>query len=180
MKNKREIVDELTIVVEGRKDMELIRVLLPQDILDRTKFFICGGSASILSTARSVLLKDEWRKVLILMDLDARDIKIEEVQYYLGKSASLERFKVLLFRPSIEVLFLAKKEIWEEIRGIKISEEEFKKLKENPLKAIREMSLDENQTSIWEKISESAKKALLRTKELKEIMSFARIVEGSF
>ena len=114
------------------------------------------------------------------MDLDARDIKIEEVQYYLGKSASLERFKVLLFRPSIEVLFLAKKEIWEEIRGIKISEEEFKKLKENPLKAIREMSLDENQTSIWEKVSESTKKALLRTKELKEIMSFARIVEGSF
>ena len=99
----------LSVVVEGRRDAELLRSLLSKDDLDGLRFFAAQGRISLSSVARNILIH-EGCPVLVIMDADTLNAEVAEENRRLVKAVishiSAEvPIDVFSFVPEIEVVF---------------------------------------------------------------------------
>jgi hypothetical protein len=96
------------IVCEGTFDVELLKYILPQDLLNDVEIVAAGGLSAIKSLSRSLLVR---RQVPVAIVADADSIVPELVQERhnsieeLVRSVSIDTpVKVILAVPSIEII----------------------------------------------------------------------------
>ena len=105
----------LSIVVEGRDDAELLRNVLPTDELTAVRFFAAGGRISLSTVARNILVH-EGTPVLLVMDADTLNPdSAEEARQYtkamISHVANQVPADVFSFMPEIEVIFFEAPEV---------------------------------------------------------------------
>lgn len=117
----------LTIVVEGKTDAQLVRALLGKELAERLRFFASQGRASLATVGRNLLVH-EGTPVLIVMDADTRNPHLAQERQALTRMALCgvapeELCKVFAFIPEIEVVFFEAPQALEQVLGTKLSEE---------------------------------------------------------
>lgn len=91
----------VTIVVEGQRDAQVLRGLLDDSQLKRTRFFAAQGNLSVGSLARNILVH-EGSSVVVVVDADGAPGKVESEQSSaLGSVAPIERYSIVVFEPSL-------------------------------------------------------------------------------
>ncbi len=116
------------IFAEGPTDAELLRRIVPQDILQDSEIVMAGGSSGIPSLARSILVRRKT-PVAVLMDSDSVNPELIE-----ERQRSMEEFiraadasvpvKVVSAIPEIEAWFMVSPELIERLVGQPVSIDE--------------------------------------------------------
>ena len=127
------------IITEGALDAELIKKILPGEVLDKVKVIFSGGFSSVLSKARSMLIQKPNSQIFIILDADTtNEFEVQEknefIEDYMKIVARGNRFKLFLQVPEIESVFFEKKDLIERIIGKKLTDLEFEFAKEKPKK----------------------------------------------
>ncbi len=95
--------EPVTIVVEGRRDVDVLRSLLSESQLKAFRFFAAQGKLSVISLARNILAH-EATSVVVVVDSDG--VNAAKVQSdHIGALESVappERYSVFAFDPSLD------------------------------------------------------------------------------
>jgi 5S rRNA maturation endonuclease (ribonuclease M5) len=172
------------IITEGKQDAEILKKVLPVEILDKIK--ILSGGNSALSLARTVLVTKQVPTVL-LVDADSNnENKIIEKQNDLTDSLNSvsigTEFKVYLMTPEIEVLFLENPSFLEDIssENRKFTPFEIELAKSNPKKFLREIvsQTDSNNLfqNLFSKLDAETVEAMKNHKTIKDLTEFLTVV----
>lgn len=99
----------LSVVVEGRRDADLLRSLLSKEDLDGVRFFAAQGRISLSSVARNILVH-EGCPVMVVMDADTLNRETAEenrrmVRAMIRHISAEVPIDVFSFVPEIDVVF---------------------------------------------------------------------------
>jgi hypothetical protein len=101
-----------------------------------------GGEAGPISSARSDLV-DGLRVALVLNTgtLDFRKIRsrMARLEYMLGMAAWRDRWKIVLMRPEVEILFFQNAEVLRQLTGRTATPEEMERAQAHPKEVLAEM-----------------------------------------
>ncbi len=97
------------VVTEGQSDADILKMILPPDIVKASTFVVGSGRYSAQSIAGSILATRR-RPVALVIDADeGNDRAVQERQDFLksllGQAAADVAFEVFIFRPEIEIIF---------------------------------------------------------------------------
>lgn len=100
---------KLMIVVEGKDDVAVLRALLPTDIVSASDMFLAGGRSTLVSFARTLLVKHR-RPLAVLMDTETLDPSaiaeiVTTANHLLGAVAGGTPFRVIYCIPELEAVF---------------------------------------------------------------------------
>ena len=98
-----------TILLEGRSDLTIVRALLPPDLLDACELRATEGRSTLVSVARTHIIKHH-APIALLLDTDTLDPTViaETVQttrYLLASIAGDTPFDIIYCVPHIEAIF---------------------------------------------------------------------------
>jgi hypothetical protein len=98
------------VITEGIFDAEMLKKLLPEDVVHNTEFVVASGRYSAQSLART-LLADRQTPVALVLDADTTDEKkIQEqkdfLEELLRQASSGTKFEVFLVKPEMEILLV--------------------------------------------------------------------------
>src|SRR4051812_25107701 len=101
--------ESLTLVVERKTDVLIIRTLLHNELKTGMRFFAGQGRESLVTLARNLLVH-EGDPVLLVMDvanaeLQSRNELVMEVMRVLSTVGAPGMFQVFTFIPEIEIVF---------------------------------------------------------------------------
>jgi hypothetical protein len=133
---------DLTIIVEGVEDAQLIRAILGEEVAKRVRFYAGQGRASLATLGRNVLVH-EGGPVLVVMDSDTlnpqRTAELQSltraamsspitsgVQLPAMPESAMLEFKVFTFVPEIEAVFFEAPGALDKLLGNKPSQEKVK------------------------------------------------------
>jgi len=124
------------VITEGRSDAEILKRLLPEDILKSVEVLAGAGRYSAQSLARSILAVKRLPVALVL-DADTRDdSSIQEqkdfLQESLAQASSGAPFEIFLAVPSLEVLFFERPAFIESLSQHSYSQSEWDMAKFSP------------------------------------------------
>jgi hypothetical protein len=131
------------IVVEGRSDAAVLRSLFDMERpeRDRAVIIIGKGKGRSAVVARSILIEDR-EPVAIVVDADSVDPReVWRVRDELEERVEQhpDDFRVLLFEPSIEVVFFHDRAWLEGFLGRAVSEADFERGRREPREVLREL-----------------------------------------
>ena len=126
----------LSIVVEGRKDAEILRKVLPPDDLRAVRFFAAQGRISLSTIARNILVH-EGGPVLVVLDSDtlnsdAADENRQNTKAMISHVAGPVALEVFSFLPEIEIMFFEASGLLEKRLGRPLAEAELARGKASP------------------------------------------------
>ncbi|MFM2063922.1 MAG: hypothetical protein RLZZ507_3593 [Cyanobacteriota bacterium] len=142
------------IITEGKTDIEILKRLLPQYLIQDIKFVAGEGQYGVRSLASS-LLATRSTPVAIVLDADTENEnqiyeKSDVVNYLLHRASPGIPYKVILAVPEIEVIFLEDKFLIEKIAERSFNALEWQFAKSQPKKFLVEVLGKD--TPIFEKI----------------------------
>lgn len=124
------------LLVEGGSDEEILRQILPDKCLEKIKIVLAGGKNSLVSKARSLLIAFRSH-VIVAADADTRDLLdvIESRQFIeqsLGLVATADRFSIVQFVPTIEILFVWDKGLLSHLANREVTDTEWLSAVQDP------------------------------------------------
>lgn len=131
------------IFVEGPTEADLLRRILPQEVLHDAELVVAGGRSGIPSLARSVLVRRK-KPVAVVMDSDSLDRDVIEEQRQTTEEliraadASIS-VKVVSVVPEIEAWFFAVPEVIERVLGTKVPAEWIPLGKRDPVGVLQQL-----------------------------------------
>lgn len=142
------------ILTEGKTDIEILKRLLPQSLVEDIKFVAGEGQYGVRSLASS-LLATRSTPVAIVLDADTENEnqiyeKSDLVNYLLHRASPGIPYKVILAVPEIEVIFLEDKSLIEKIANRSFNDLEWKFAKSQPKRFLLEVFGKD--TPVFEKI----------------------------
>jgi hypothetical protein len=151
------------VVTEGQVDAEILKGLLPENIVKDTEFVVGSGRYSAQSLARSVLAVRQL-PVALVVDADTEDeTMIQEQSDFLQESLRQAspgvRFQVFLAVPTIEILLFQDQSLLEELTGRKFSDQEWQIAKLKPKKFLTDL-LDTSPLTLTELLDNLTDEAL--------------------
>ena len=115
-----------SVVTEDRSDAQLLKRLLPPDLISQVEFIIGGGSDGAQSLAGSILASKR-RPVALVVDADGR--KDQALQEFDDLLSTLLRqvsgnvpFDVLIAKPEIEIVYFYDRVLLERLIGAKLDD----------------------------------------------------------
>ncbi|SRR6266568_5264757 len=98
-----------TIVVEGKSDLAIIRALLPPDLLAACQFKASEGRSTLVSVARTHLIKHH-APTAVMLDTDTLDPTviretIQMTRHLIGTVAGKTAFDIIYCIPHLEAVF---------------------------------------------------------------------------
>ncbi len=98
------------IVVEGQNDVEILKRILPKNLVDSTKFVVGSGQYGAQSMARSLAATREG-KIALIIDADTIDVELirekqTHTQQFMRGAERVGHIQVFMPAPTIEVVFL--------------------------------------------------------------------------
>jgi hypothetical protein len=172
-------MSKVYVVTEGDTDSDLLKSILPADVVAKVEFVVAGGRSHANSLARSILV-GKRKPVALLVDSDTLNREaIQEQQLILEESlrdvAADDSFKVVLAAPELESLLFESPEVAHAVTGRDLSHVELEFARSSPkayLTSSRKQSASLNQR--LGKLSSKTKRHLQETSLLAEISEFVR------
>jgi hypothetical protein len=98
-----------TIVLEGRSDIAIVKALLPADLLSACQFVGTEGRSTLVSVARTHLIKHH-APIAVLLDTDTLDPTsiveiVQTTRYLLAAVAGDTPFDIIYCVPHLELIF---------------------------------------------------------------------------
>lgn len=135
------------LITEGTTDAEILKKLLPEDVLKNTKIIAGSGRYSAQSLARSILAVKRLPVVLVLDADTADETSIGEQKDFLRESlaqaSSGVPFEIFLAVPEMEVLFFERPAFIESVSQHSYSQTEWDMAKFSPRDFLRKSFGDE-------------------------------------
>jgi hypothetical protein len=168
MKQKR------VIVTEGEKDTQILKAILPDNVIENLDFITSSGYSSALSIARTLLINGN-QKIALVIDSDeieesALADKEDFINSYMQKVRS-SNYKIFMFNPSIESFITNDKSILQDLMGKKLTELEWYKIKSEPKHRISYSDLTH---SLLNKKNKTLRTKLIAEKPLKELVAYLK------
>ncbi len=97
------------LITEGKIDQAILQKLLPDSLLEQTKFVVSNGYSSAISMAKSIAIH-KAQPIVIVLDADTlehsrAEEKKEEIEFIFKNLGKAEQVSVFLFEPEIEAIF---------------------------------------------------------------------------
>lgn len=103
-------MSKVYLITEGQSDQEMLRKLLPEDIVQNTEFVVGNGRYSAQSLARSILAAARMPVALVLdadtIDPSAVQEQRDFLKEALGQVSAGVPFEIFLAVPELEVLLV--------------------------------------------------------------------------
>ena len=124
------------IVVEGPSDAEILRALLDKTLLEDVKFINGEGKYGAETMARSLLL-DRHIPVLLVIDADTSNSEAirsyqQDLEFLTRSAAMGAPYKILQAVPTIEVVFLQDRTLFEQLIERRFSDLEWQLGQKHP------------------------------------------------
>lgn len=165
---------ENIIIAEGVFDVELLTILLPEDLLLRSRLINAGGYSSALSLAKTFLERDIQNDSLVslVVDSDTTDeIKIKEkenfIRNYIG---GFNNFNLFIISPEMEAILFESEELIERVAEKSVSNYELTLGKFNPREALKQLSI-KDQLKFLPEISENDKNKILNNSQITNLIN---------
>ncbi len=147
------------LITEGRSDEEILKNLLPKDVVNKAMFVVGSGRYSAQSLARSVLAVRR-EPVALVLDADTTEPEaIREQQDFLrealGQAAAGTSFEIFLAAPELEVLFLESPDFLANLASHSVSSIEMELAKSSPKKFLHLISGEPDRTRLMKKLIEN-------------------------
>ncbi len=170
------------IITERDFDVELLKRVLPPDVLQNVKIVSGGSYSSALSLASSLLSSPDKYVVLVLNAESNDDIQVLDRYYflrdYMRMGAADERFRIFLFKPEIEHIFFEEKSIVEEITGRKLSDLELELAELQPRMGLSKLSgMSARELSNGALLNRLSEKIILKLREAEEILRLTKDIK---
>lgn len=138
-------MNDCWIICESQVAADLLKTLLPAEVVQPEKIFISHAKSSGVSMARTLLLRPAV-SVLLVEDADtlneaAIDERLDFISWALTLVSSPERFDVFLFRPEVEAVFFQSADFLA-LCGKSLSEMELKVARRAPKLALSDLGLN--------------------------------------
>jgi len=124
------------VVVEGATDADILRRVLPRDLVEDVEFVVANGRSAAMSLARSILVVKR-APVALVVDADTNDeVAVKEqldlLRYYMSYGAGAAPFEVLAAVPEIDAVLFQDRSLIERITGRKSSDLEWQMARRHP------------------------------------------------
>jgi hypothetical protein len=132
------------VFVAGPTDADFLRKVLPPELIGDVEFVSAGTSGSILSLARSFLVRRR-KPVAVFMNSDSLnpsliDERREGIEELIRAAAGSVPVKVIMVVPEIEVSFFAAPEAIERFLGAKVSSDLLSLGQRDPVGILRQVA----------------------------------------
>jgi hypothetical protein len=172
------------LVCEGARDVQLLRRILPGELLSNVEIIPAGGLSAIKSLARSLIVRRQ-APVVIVMDADV--ITPEQVEERLKDTEEIVEsvavntpVKVILAVPSIETIFFQDVSLLSRLLGYAPSQDMLSLAIYQPWQALRELISQskkyQGQSQLIEQLTDEDLEILRKTSVIQEIIQFLQSV----
>jgi hypothetical protein len=172
------------LVCEGARDVQLLRCILPGELLSNVEIIPAGGLSAIKSLARSLIVRRQ-APVVIVMDADV--ITPEQVEERLKDTEEIVEsvavntpVKVILAVPSIETIFFQDVSLLSRLLGYVPSQDMLSLAIYQPWQALRELISQskkyQSQSQLIEQLTDEDLEILRKTSVIQEIIQFLQSV----
>jgi predicted ATP-dependent endonuclease of OLD family len=171
------------IITEGDSDVQLLKAIIPQHLLNEVGIIAAGGLSAVKSFARSLVARQQI-PVVIVVDADSTDQKFiqertQEIQEIVEGVAVDTPVKVILAVPTIESIFFEDACLLSKIMDFNVPNSIFELATSQPLKAkkiLEELLPSPKKLVVNQFIDHQLKKedieTLRNTKIIQEIIEF--------
>jgi hypothetical protein len=173
------------IVCEGASDVELLRLVLPKELLNSVEIVAAGGLSAIKSLSRSLVVR---RQVPIAIVADADSVDPDVVQERrnsieeIVKSVAIDTpVKVILAVPSIEIIFFQDSSLLSRLLKYEPSPEMLSLATSQPKKALQQLlsqsQRNHSQSLLFQQLTNEDIEILRKTPVIQEIIHFLQSVQ---
>jgi hypothetical protein len=170
------------ILCEGLIDAQILKALLPDELLYEVEIFPAGGTSSLTSLARSLMAR---RQVPIGIVVDNDTLKsfqehTKEIEENVKSVAIDAPVKVWEFTPTIEILFFQDIDLLSRLLGYKPSKEDLDLAISQPKKVLEQLiarsQTIRDQTQFIEKLAQEDLRIIQGTPIIQELMDFLQTI----
>lgn len=131
------------IICEGLYEAQLIKAILPKQVLKEVEFVAAGGISSVKSLARSIVVRRQV-PVAIVIDADSTVPELVQIQTNsikeIVESVSVNTpVKVILFVPEMEAIFFQDTQLLAKLLGYIPSQDELTLAISQPRKILKQL-----------------------------------------
>lgn len=166
------------VVTEGQTDIEILKRLLPSELVKNVELVAGGGWSAAQSLAVSILAKRRI-PVALVIDADANDEhiiheKLDFSRWSLNQAAAHVPFEVFLAVPEIEAVFFQDRPFLEGATNRKFSDLEWKLMKLQPRELFADNPSEKSQLfqKILGRLDQDSVKTLQTHPLIKSLISF--------
>jgi hypothetical protein len=172
------------LVCEGDRDAQLLKRVLPAELLNTVEIIAAGGLSAVKSLARSLIVRRQL-PVLIAIDADVTiPAQVEErrkdIEEIVGSVAANTPFKVILSVPAIETIFFQDVSLLSRLLGYEPSHEMLGLAVYQPSQSLSQLIAESkkyhSQSQLVEQLTNEDLEILRRTSAIQEIIQFLQSV----
>jgi hypothetical protein len=170
------------ILCEGLIDAQILKALLPEGLLHEVKIVPAGGTSSLTSLARSLIVR---RQVAVGIVVDNDTLKsfqehTKEIEENVKSVAIDAPVKVWEFMPAIEILFFQDIDLLSRLLGYKPSKEDLDLAVSQPKKVLEQLIARSeaigNQTQFIDQLAHEDLRIIQGTPIIQELMDFLQAI----
>ena len=159
------------ILTEGESDAALLDRVLSDDVKAKSRVITSRGYSSMISMAKSILVKSDVY-IMLIMDSDTTNKSViedkkKDILYLFASIGKREHVRIFFFVPEMEVVFFEN----EEFRDKHFDEEQYSKLLigQHPRSIVKESYA--NVRSFLTKLSPNDIQVLKKSSQIKELLN---------
>lgn len=173
------------LVCEGARDAQLLKRVLPEDLLNNVEIIPAGGLSAVKSLARSLIVRRQ-SPVAIVMDADVItseqvEERLKDIEEIVESVAANTPVKVILAVPAIETIFFQDVSLLSRILGYVPSQDILSLAIYQPWKALTQLisqsKKHQSQSQLIEQLTHEDLEILRKTTVIQEIMQFLQSVQ---
>jgi hypothetical protein len=172
------------LVCEGARDAQLLKRVLPEELLHNLEIIPAGGLSAIKSLARSLIVRRQ-APVAIVMDADVIipeqvEERLKDTEKIISSVAANTPVKVILAIPTIETIFFQDISLLSRLLGSTPSQDILSLAIYQPWEALKKLIAQsekyQSQSQLVEQLTNEDLEILRKTTVIKEIVQFLQSV----
>ena len=172
------------LICEGTRDAQLLKRVLPEEILNNVEIIPAGGISAVKSLARSLIVRRQ-APVAIVMDADVTipeqvEERLKDTEEIVGSVAANTPVKVILAVPTIETIFFQDISLLSHLLGYAPSQEMLSLAIYQPWQVLTQLISQskkyQSQSQLIEQLTHQDLEILRKTPVIQEIILFLQSV----
>ncbi|CAN1212379.1 DUF4276 domain-containing protein [Tumidithrix helvetica PCC 7403] len=172
------------IICEGAYDNQLLKAVLPPQLLKQVEVVSAGGISSVKSLARSLVVRRQ-APVAIVVDADSTvpeliQMQIRDITEIVESVSVNTPVKAILFVPEMEAIFFQDPELLERLLGYRPSQDLLGLAVSQPRKALEQMLAQSekvhNQSQLIDQLAHENLEILRNAPVIQELIHFLESV----
>jgi hypothetical protein len=168
------------IVCEGERDAQLLKRVLPEELISNVEVVAAGGLSAVKSLARSLIVRRQ-SPVAIVADADAMtpeqvEERLKDTEEIVGNIAANTLFRVILAVPALETIFFQDIPLLSRLMGYAPSQDLLSLAVYQPWQALKQLISQstkyQSQTQLVEQLTNEDLEILRKAPVIQEVIQF--------